>query len=447
MSALNKSLPGSSEKCVGRPSGMPPARSPEGLSPRVAYVMSRFPKLTETFVLYEILALEKFGIEVQIYPLLRERQAVSHPEVFKLLSRVHFLPFLSLPILRAQLHFLRWKPVEYLRVLCDVLRGTWGSANFFFGAWGIFPKVVRFAYEIQKEGISHIHCHFASHPAVAGFIIHRLTGIPFSFTAHGSDLHVERRFLNQKVKEAAFVVTVSAYNKELIIRECGEDIREKIHVIHCGVDPEVFRPLPQRMKDGPPRILCVASFEEVKGHAYLVEACRILRARGTQFVCDFVGDGPLRRTVENQIKQANLESVIRVHGARSRPDIARMMADADIMVLPSVPTRSGKREGIPVVLMEAMASGLPVVSSDLSGIPELVDNGSTGLLAPPRDIGALADALQRLLHSSELRFRMGRLGREKVLREFNLQRGAKKLSDLFLPTAGSSDTKESPTCV
>jgi glycosyltransferase involved in cell wall biosynthesis len=393
--------------------------------------MSRFPKLTETFVLYEILALEKIGIDVQIYPLLREQQAVSHPEVVKLLPRVSFLPFLSLPIVRAQVHFLRQTPAAYLRALWDVLRGTWGSANFFFGALGIFPKVVRFAYEIQRRGIGHIHCHFASHPALAGFIIRRLTGIPFSFTAHGSDLHVDRRFLNRKVREAAFVVAVSAYNKELIVRECGEDIREKIHVIHCGVDPDVFQRPPHRMNQGPVRMLCVASFEEVKGHEYLVEACRILRARGTPFVCDLVGDGPLRRTVENQIKQANLQEVIRIHGARSRPEIARMMSEADIMVLPSVPTPSGKREGIPVVLMEAMASELPVVSSELSGIPELVDNGRTGLLAPPRDVGALADALQKLLHNSEMRSQMGRLGREKVLREFNLHRSAKNLSELF----------------
>jgi len=435
MSALKRYIPGLCEESVERPTAMPSVRSSEFLPPKVSYVMSRFPKLTETFVLYEILALEKLGIEVQIHPLLRERQAVSHPEVLRLLPRVRFLPFLSLPIVRAQLHFLRRKPAAYLRVLWDVLRGTWGSANFFFGALGIFPKVVRFAYEIQKDGIGHIHCHFASHPAVAGFIIHRLTGIPFSFTAHGSDLHVEQRFLDRKVREAAFVVTVSAYNKELIVRECGEDIREKIHVIHCGVDPEVFRRLPQRMKQGPPRMLCVASFEEVKGHAYLIEACRILLSRGTPFACDFVGDGPLRRTVEAQIKQANLQEVIQVHGPRSRPEIARMMADADIMVQPSVPTRSGKREGIPVVLMEAMASELPVVSSELSGIPELVDNGHTGLLAAPRDISALADALQTLLQNAELRSRMGRLGREKVVWEFNLHRSAEMLSKLFLFTA------------
>jgi glycosyltransferase involved in cell wall biosynthesis len=431
MSTLNRSVPRSSDGKLRWLAAIPPVRSRPSPRPRVSYVMSRFPKLTETFVLYEILALEKLGIDVRIYPLMRERQAVSHPEVAKLLPRVRYLRFVSLPIVRAQIHFLRRKTAAYLRALWDVLTGTWGSANFFFGALGIFPKVVRFAYEMEKGGTGHIHCHFASHPAVAGFIIHRLTDIPFSFTAHGSDLHVERRFLNQKVREAAFVVTVSAYNKELIVRECGEDIREKIHVIHCGVDPDVFQRRPHRMNQGPARLLCVASFEEVKGHEYLVEACRILRARGTQFVCDLVGDGPLRGTVENQIKQANLQEVIRVHGARSRPEIARMMAEADIMVLPSVPTRNGKREGIPVVLMEAMASELPVVSSELSGIPELVDHGSTGLLAPARDVGALADALQKLLQDSAIRSRMGRLGREKVLREFNMQRSAETLADLF----------------
>ena len=438
MTAMNTPSLWSSEDHARWPSAASPVQSTEPSSAKVAYLMSRFPKLTETFVLYEMLALQELGIDVRIYPLLRERQGVSHPEVAKLLPRVRFLPFLSLPILRAQLHFLRRKPGKYFRVLFEVLRGTWGNANFFFGALGILPKAVRFAYEMQKQGISHVHAHFASHPAVAGLVVHRLTGIPFSFTAHGSDLHVERRFLDKKVEGAAFVVTVSAYNKELIIRECGEDARGKIHVVHCGVDPDVFRPAPQRARRGPPRLLCVASFEEVKGHKYLVEACQILRARGTPFVCDLVGEGPLEGKVEAQIKRAGLERMIRVHGGRPRPEVARLMAETDIMVLPSVPTRRGKREGIPVALMEGMASGLPVVSTEISGIPELVENGCTGLLTPPRDVEALADALQRLLQSPELRSRMGRQGREKVFREFNLQRSAEQLSNLFLTTAKGS---------
>ncbi len=407
---------------------------------KVAYIMSRFPKLTETFILYEILALEELGLRIELYPLLRERQSVSHPEVDKLLPRARFQPFFSLPILKAQWHFLWRKPVEYSRTLFTVLRGAWGSTNFFFGALGIFPKAVRFAYEMQEQGINLVHAHFANHPAVAALIIHRLTGIPYSFTAHGSDLHVERRMLDKKVEAAAFAVTISSYNKELMIRECGEDVRGKIHVIHSGVDPNVFRPAPRQAKNGRPHILCVGSYEEVKGHTYLVEACRILRDRGVDFVCDLVGEGPLRGKVEAQIERAGLQNVALVHGGRPRPEVAQMMADADIMVLPSVPTRRGKREGIPVVLMEAMASGLPVVSSAISGIPELVENGRTGLLTPPGDAADLADALQQLLQDPELRTRMGRLGREKVIREFNLYRSAERLAKLFRATARRKDS-------
>src|SRR5437016_1216183 len=149
-------------------------------SPRkVAYIMSRFPKITETFILYEMLALEEFGVPVEIYPLLRETQPVAHPEAERLVRRAHFHPFISLAILRAQWHFIRRRPLAYFRLWAEVLGATWGSANFFLGALGIFPKAVRFAYEMARQGVTHVHVHFASHPAVAALIIHRLTGIPF----------------------------------------------------------------------------------------------------------------------------------------------------------------------------------------------------------------------------------------------------------------------------
>ena len=209
---------------------------------KVAYIMSRFPKLTETFVLYEMLALEELGIQVEIYPLLRARQRVMHPEAQRLVRRAHFQPFMSLAIVRAQWHFLRRQPRVYLQLLAEVLRETWGSANFCLGALAIFPKAVAFAYEMVNAGITHVHAHFANHPAVAAFIIHRLTGIPFSFTAHAHDLYVERRMLATKVEAAAFVVTISAYNKALMVETCGQDAATKIHIIHCGVDPDVFAP-------------------------------------------------------------------------------------------------------------------------------------------------------------------------------------------------------------
>lgn len=414
-----------------RPTSVPPIR--------VAYVMSRFPKLTETFVLYEVSTLESLGVPVEIYPLLRERQRIMHPEAEQWTRRANYHPFLSLPILRAQAHFVRRKPGAYFRLWLEVIRKTWGSANFFVGALGIFPKAVRFAYEMERKGVTHIHAHFANHPAVAALIVHRLTGIPYSFTAHGSDLHVERRMLDTKVEAAAFAVTISAYNKQLIVAECGEEARDKVHVIHCGVDSSVFSPRPPSEAGGPLRIICVASFVEVKGHRYLLEACRILRERGLDLTCSLVGEGPLRREIDRGIARLGLGDHVRVLGEKPRGEVARLLAEADAAVLASYPTREGKREGIPVVLMEAMASGLPVVASGISGIPELVESGRTGFLVPPCDPIALADALQRLAEDRALRRRMGEAGREKVLREFNLHTNTLELLTLFLrgnvPTA------------
>ena len=203
-----------------------------GPAPKVAYIMSRFPKITETFILFEMIEQEKNGIRIELYPLLRENQPVSHPEVSNYLLRANFHPFMSKPILAANWHFFKRKPVAYLKLIFDICFHTFGSLNFFVGAFGVFPKAVRFAYEMERKGVKHVHAHFCTHPAVAALIIKRLTGIPFSFTAHGSNLHVERRMLDVKVKEAAFAVTVSDFNKTVIVKECGEWSREKVHVIH-----------------------------------------------------------------------------------------------------------------------------------------------------------------------------------------------------------------------
>lgn len=400
---------------------------------KVAYIMSRFPKLSETFVLNEILAMEASGVGVEVYPLLRERQPVAHPEVDRWVERANFHPFLSLPILRAHAHFLRRDPRTYLRTLREVLGKTLGSTNFFVGALGIFPKSVRFAYEMESGGVTHVHAHFCTHPALAALIVHRLTGIPFSFTAHGSDLHVDRRMLDTKVEAAAFAVTISEFNREVMVAECGEQARERIHVVHCGIDPSYFSPSEASGRRTPFQIVCVASLEEVKGHRYLIDACRVLRDRGWDFECHLVGDGPRRRRVEAQVSRTGLASRIHVHGGKPRPEVARLLSSAHVAVLASHPTRDGRKEGIPVALMEAMAAGLPVVATAISGIPELVANEETGILVPSGDPDALAHALERLLEDGELRARMGRAGRARVLADFELSASTRALLRLFAP--------------
>jgi len=402
---------------------------------KVAYIMSRFPKLTETFILYEMLAVEQEGVQVQVYPLLREKTDTVHPEAESFAQTAHFQPFISPSIIRANLHFLLRKPGVYLQTFWILLRANWGSFRFLSGALGIFPKSVFIAGQMQAENIKHVHAHFASHPAAAGFIIHRLVGIPYSFTAHGSDLHRDRHMLREKVSEAKFVVAISNYNRELIISECRGNFQDKVMIVHCGVNTEVFpyrfHKTPHEKGEQPFTILCVGSLHEVKGQEFLIRACHKLQERGIDFRCHFIGDGPDRESLAGIASETGISEKVYFHGQQKQAAIARLLQEADVLVAPSVPTRDGRREGIPVVLIEAMSSGVPVIASNLSGIPELVVDGYSGLLVPPRDSAALFDALEKYYHDPGLRERMRQSGRKKVVDEFDLFKNAASLVGLL----------------
>ena len=312
------------------------------------------------------------------------------------------------------------------------MRGTWGSLNFMVGGIGVFPKAAHLARVLDADGVDHVHCHFATHPALAGFVVHRLTGIPFSFTAHGSDLHVDRHMLPQKVEEAAFVATISDYNRQVIIDTCGAAAAGKVAVVRCGVDRSLFDGEREPHRPGAPQQLCcIGTLHEVKGQRHLIEACRVLISRGVDVRCVLIGDGPDRPALEEQARAAGLADVVTVTGQQTRQEVAALMAGSDVLVAPSVPTRQGKREGIPVVLIEAMASGVPVVASRLSGIPELVEHEVTGLLVDPGDATGIASAVERLAHDPDLTARLVAAGRKRVDDEFDLDRSASVLLARF----------------
>jgi colanic acid/amylovoran biosynthesis glycosyltransferase len=430
---------------------------------RVAYIMSRFPKLTETFVLHEMLAVERRGVAVELFPLLREPAPTMHAEATALVGRARYLPFLSRPILRTNLRMLQRRPRAYLGALATLIRATLGSANYLGGGLGIFPKTVHAAALMERLGVEHVHAHFANHPTAAAFIVHRLTGIPYSFTAHGSDLHVDHHMLREKTTEAAFVAAISEDNRREILDVAGPGAADRVVVIHCGVDAEVFHPPgptpatgngPAPATDDPAagsgttsvsrpprplRITAIGTLHEVKGQAYLVDACRLLLGRGVRVECRLVGEGEDHAMLERRISSAGLDDVVHLLGRRTQDEVAALLADTDVLVAPSVPTRGGKREGIPVVLMEAMASEVCVVASRLSGIPELVEDGVCGLLAPPRDAKALADALERLAVDPALRARLAAAGRDKVVREFDVDRNAAILVARFAAVVAAVD--------
>ncbi|MBN1565448.1 MAG: glycosyltransferase family 4 protein [Anaerolineae bacterium] len=410
--------------------------------PKVAYMMSRFPKITETFVLYEMIAVEKAGVDIEIYPLMREHTTVMHPEAPPLVARAHFLPFISLDIVRSNLQFMLRKPRAYWGTLLTALRATWGSRRYFVGILAFFPKTVHMARLMADDGITHIHAHFASHPTAAAYIIHHLTGIPYSFTAHGSDLHREKRMLCEKLNAARFAVTISQYNYETMITTCGAHMVDRLMIIHCGVDTNAFAPEPTTNEasaathsaasdDTSLNIACIGTLHEVKGQSYLIEACQRLHERGIPFECHLIGDGEDRAMLETKVAQANMTDQVTFHGYLTHDGVTRLVKQADVVVTPSVPSNDGRREGIPVATMEAMACGVPVVASRLSGIPELVDDGETGILVEPRDVTGIADALQQLAQDEPRRQRLGYAGRAKIMREFSLSANAETLARLF----------------
>ena len=405
---------------------------------RIAYVVSRFPKLTETFIYHEILEMQRRGVHVQLYPLLRHVEPVTQPEIDRVRPHVRFVRFTSLAMVRAHSHFLAHRPRAYFGVLREVLWGTRKSVRAFAGATWFFPRAVCCAYDVERTGIEHVHAQFAYHAAVAALVMHRLTGIPFSFSARGTDIHVDRTMLREKLEAAEFAIAVSESNRDVLLESGGRGVAGKVHVVYGGIDVDRFRPPAPRARDQKWRILCVARFEEVKGHKYLVDACEALNARGVDFECHLVGDGELREVVEDQVRAMALGERVFFHGARTQPEVLDHLARADVFVLAGVPSSEGKREGIPNVLKEAMACGVPVVASRMGGIPELVENGETGLLVAPRDVTALTETLQLLHRDRELCARLGQAARSRILDRFTLRASTRKRAELFFGPAPRS---------
>lgn len=408
-------------------------------SKRIAYVMSRFPKISETFILYEILELERQGFSVEVFPLVREREQVEHGEARGVVERARYSRPLARNVWAANLFWLLRRPVAYLRAWQKALAGNRGSAPFLLRAVAVVLQAAWFAREMYSLGVEHVHAHYATHPALAAWVVRELAGIPYSFTAHAHDIYVERPMLDEKIKRAGFVVTISDYNRRLLRELYGAAANSKISVIHCGVDPTIFQPGALPEPGRALQIVCVASLQEYKGHPYLLEALAQLAAAGVPFRCRLIGEGEGRPALEAQIAQLALGTHVELLGAQPRQRVSELVSRADVVVQPSITVASGKKEGIPVALMEALASERAVVATAISGVPELVEHEHTGLLVPERDSTAIAGALLRLHNDPELRRSLGSAGREKVLREYDLQRNAAALGDLLAKPWSGTD--------
>lgn len=397
---------------------------------RLAYVVSLFPKLSETFILRELIELERRGHDLTIISLKREREPLEHDEAVALLPRTLYASFgwrMAAPLL----YYLTRRPGILAVIAWRVTVSHLSRPALMFRGLALIPVTLWFARQVRERHVEHLHAHWATWPALAAWMISELEGIPFSVTGHAHDLFGANPMLETKVRQSRFFATVSEFNRALLIQKCGPAALEKVRLIRCGLPMRQFAYRSRHDGGGAPLVVSVGRLVDYKGFDVLIRACGRLRDSGRPVSCLIVGEGPERAALEALIGRLRLESLVKLEGGRRQREVADRIARADLFVLACVAGRDGLQDGIPIVLMEAMALGVPVISTRLSGIPELVIDNRTGLLTSPGDDSHLASAMERLLSDPALADQLRKQGREFVEKEFDLDRSVSQLCAEF----------------
>ncbi len=417
--------------------------------PKIGYLLKAYPRLSETFILNEILELERQGVSLHIFSLRQPpRDMKFHPAVEKVRAEVTYIPSI-LPdfswenlwsLLGANLQLLKHDPQYYINALeFHFSRLERQRLNEFLQAGYL-------AWQLKKLSVNHLHAHFANVPTVAAEIVEKFGFINYSFTAHAKDIYLsEKEVLDRKIKKAKFVLTCTKYNSEYLQRLSTSDT--PILLSYHGLDLDRFQPqlntIGQQDRDLP-LLLSVGRLCEKKGFPYLLQACQILKQKGYQFRCKIVGYGPMKEELEQVIETLEIGDIVSLVGQLAQDKVIKLYAEADIFALPCQITEDGDRDGIPNVLIEAMAMGVPVVSTDISGISELIEPKINGILIPEKDPEALAEELEQLLTQPQLVQQLKKSSRNKVLRQFSLDKNIKQIKDLFLGTKSSFQEQSKP---
>lgn len=431
----------------------------------IAYILKGYPRISETFVINEIYLLEQMGLPLRIFSLKAGEVAKSHAVVDQIKAIVTYLPktksVTATPFLHwlaahlpkfapAHLRLLRHRPRAYLRALLYTIFGLSLQASLSAGIRfkksfiKEFLQAGTIAAAILEEGtIAHLHGHFCHGATTVTMLVSHMTGIPFSFTAHAKDIYLPelnpQGLLQTKLAAAEFVATCTDANRQHL--EQLYPGGAPIHTIYHGLDTTKFAPLDRiplakgdsAIETDLPVILSVGRFVEKKGFPYLIEACRILKERGYRFRCRIVGQPDEQsELVQQLIVAGNLTDTIKIQGGVTQEELRQIYHDATIFALPCFVVDNGDRDGIPNVLAEAMATALPVVSTNISGIPELVKDGINGLLAPQKDALAFANALERLLVDATLRQQLGTAARATIIDIFDSWQTTVALRKLFV---------------
>ena len=415
----------------------------QGRPVHVAYVMKRYPRLSETFILNEIAIMEGLGVRLTLFSLLQPEPPPHHPMVKDIKAPLRHLPpkVFAKAWRLAQAHgaCCLHAPTRYLQAFFQAVGASVRSRRP-LGVWKQFVRAGFVADRCRREGVTLIHAHFANAPGAVASFASAMLGIPFSFTAHAKDLYLTPpAVVGRRVHAAAFVATCTGYNVDYIKSITSPPDHGKIHLVYHGIDLTRFVPCEdvRQKAGGAPLILSVGRLVPKKGFGDLIAACDLLRRSGIRFRCEIVGEGPLRKTLEADIARRELSGLVTLKGAMTHADLIAFYREANVFALAPRIVEDGDRDGIPNVLVEAMASGVPVVSTAVSGIPELVLNDVTGLLVPSEAPSELADALRRLLGAPQIGGRLARNARLRLEKDFSAQETTKALRDLMRTCGGA----------
>ncbi|MCI2956222.1 glycosyltransferase [Agromyces atrinae] len=403
--------------------------------PRIGYVVKVYPRFSETFIVTEILAREAQGESIEIFSLRPTDDTRFHAELARVQAPVRAIPVPKrMNIAWSGLRAAAADPVlqeSIARHLPELTALEPDDAL----------QAIEVARQVRLRGITHLHAHFASVATTVARMASRLTGVPYSFTAHAKDIFhesVSHDDLELKFADAAFAVTVSDYNLAHLRAEFGD--RHPVHRVYNGLDLDRFPFSPRPARGTPLRLLAVGRLVEKKGFSLLVTAVERVHAAGVPVTLDIVGDGELSATLSAQISASPARERIRMLGPLPQHEVARCLREADVFVAPCLVGGDGNADGLPTVLLEAMASGLPCVSTAVTGIPEVVRDGDTGVLCAPGDVDALTAALLRVASDDFPADSIARRARDLIEREFDARRLA---GDLAALTAGvASDERK-----
>jgi glycosyltransferase involved in cell wall biosynthesis len=403
---------------------------------KVAYLINQYPQASQSFIRREIAALESLGLQVERFTLRTWDQEVVDPgdKAEKAKARV-VLSVGAFGLLRAMLAVLFTRPAAFLRALrLSWKMGKRGDRGRLYHLIYLGEACVLLKW-FKGCAAQHVHAHFGTNSATVAMLVRALGGPPYSFTCHGPEEfdRPEALKLGEKIARARFVVAVSEYGRSQLFRWCRHEDWPKIHVVHCGVDASFLADEPRELEDTS-QLVCIGRLAEQKGQLLLVEAAAILKSEGIRFRLVLVGDGPMRNEIESLIRRNNLHEHVVITGWMGNLEVRDQILASRAVVLPSF------AEGLPVVIMEALALERPVVSTYVAGIPELVESGNCGYLVPPGSVSELARALRQVLTDDVVKLRqMGANGRRRVVERHDACIEAQKLSSLIRSIAQEQD--------